>query len=44
MDLNRQAAHHPFFSLYSHGFVRVAVCVPHLRVSNPDFNTERTLD
>src|SRR5690606_37453888 len=31
------------FSLYSHGFVRVAVCVPHLRVSNPDFNTERTL-
>ncbi len=43
MDPNPQAAYHPFFSLYSHGFVRVAVCVPHLRVSNPDFNTERTL-
>lgn len=43
MESNKQAVHHPFFSLYSHGFVRVAVCVPHLRVANPDFNTERTL-
>lgn len=34
---------HPFYSLYSHGFIRVAVCVPHLRVSDPQFNSERTI-
>ncbi|MCC6456393.1 MAG: NAD(+) synthase [Caldilineaceae bacterium] len=34
---------HPFFSLYSHGFVRVAVCVPHLRVADPNFNSARTV-
>jgi NAD+ synthase (glutamine-hydrolysing) len=33
----------PFNSLYSHGFVRVAVCVPHLRVADPVYNSERTL-
>ncbi len=33
----------PFYSLYSHGFVRVAVCVPHVRVADPTFNTARTL-
>ena len=33
----------PFNSIYSHGFVRVAVCVPHLRVSDPQFNSERTI-
>lgn len=32
-----------FNSLYSHGFVRVAVCVPHLRVADPVYNSERTL-
>ena len=31
-----------FFSIYSHGFVRVAVCVPHVRVADPEFNAERT--
>jgi NAD+ synthase (glutamine-hydrolysing) len=35
---------HPFYSLYSHGFVRVAVCVPHLRVSDPLFNSSRTIE
>src|SRR6476660_9728310 len=34
---------HPFYSLYTHGFVRVAVCVPHLRVADPKFNSERTI-
>jgi len=34
---------HPFFSSYMHGFVRTAVCVPRVRVANPDFNAEHTI-
>src|ERR1035437_8646724 len=30
-------------SIYSHGMIRVGVCLPSLRVANPDFNLERTL-
>jgi len=33
-----------FHSIYSHGMARVAVCVPTLRVANPEFNGERTLE
>lgn len=33
----------PFDSLYRHGFARVAVAVPHLRVADPDYNAEETL-
>src|SRR6266853_4679497 len=33
-----------FNSIYSHGFIRAAVCIPSLRVSDPEFNTERTLE
>jgi NAD+ synthase (glutamine-hydrolysing) len=33
-----------FNSIYAHGFVRVAVCVPSLRVADPAFNAERTLE
>jgi len=33
-----------FFSLYSHGFIRAAVCVPTLRVADPTYNLERTLE
>lgn len=33
-----------FDSIYSHGFVRAAVCIPSLRVADPDFNAERTLE
>jgi NAD+ synthase (glutamine-hydrolysing) len=33
----------PFHSLYTHGFLRVAVCVPALRVGDPGFNAARTL-
>src|SRR5215813_13064541 len=32
-----------FFSLYSHGFIRAAVCVPSLRVADPAFNVEGTI-
>src|SRR6516225_5547147 len=32
-----------FHSIYSHGFIRAAVCVPSLRVADPDFNVERTI-
>src|SRR5689334_25316651 len=33
-----------FDSIYSHGFIRAAVCIPSLRVADPVFNCERTLD
>lgn len=32
-----------FRSIYSHGMIRVAVCVPASRVSDPPFNLEQTL-
>src|ERR1041385_2658 len=32
-----------FDSIYSHGFIRVAVCIPSLRVADPAFNLERTI-
>ena len=35
---------HPFHSLYTHGFIRAAVCVPTLRVADPDFNARRISD
>ena len=34
---------HPFHSIYTHGFVRVAVCVPAVQVANPAFNAAHTL-
>ena len=33
-----------FYSIYSHGFIRAAVCIPALRVADPRFNLERTLE
>src|SRR6266446_9840339 len=33
-----------FDSIYSHGFIRAAVCVPSLRVADPGFNVERTIE
>ncbi|MBI4408934.1 MAG: NAD(+) synthase [Gemmatimonadetes bacterium] len=33
----------PFDSPYAHGFVRVAVCIPSVRVADPAYNVERTL-
>lgn len=35
---------HPFFSLHSHGFVRVAVAGPRTRVADPAFNVARTIE
>ena len=32
-----------FHSIYSHGIIRAAVCLPSLRVADPVFNAERTL-
>ena len=33
-----------FDSLYTHGFARVAVCLPAVRVADPDFNLKATLE
>lgn len=33
----------PFFNLYSHGLVRVAVAVPRVRVADPAYNAEQTI-
>src|SRR5262245_53011725 len=33
-----------FFNLHTHGFVRVAVGVPAVRIADPAFNAARTLD
>ncbi len=32
-----------FASLYTHGFVRVAAAVPHMRIGDPEFNADRIL-
>jgi NAD+ synthase (glutamine-hydrolysing) len=34
---------HPFYSIYSHGFIRCAVCVPFVRVADPEYNVTQTL-
>ncbi|RJO76655.1 NAD(+) synthase [Nocardia panacis] len=34
----------PFDSLYRHGFARVAVAVPRVRVADPAFNAEQTIE
>jgi NAD+ synthase (glutamine-hydrolysing) len=34
----------PFRSLYSHGYARVAAAVPHVRMGDPAFNAERTVE
>ncbi|HEY7181222.1 MAG TPA: NAD(+) synthase, partial [Blastocatellia bacterium] len=33
----------PFHSIYTHKFIRAAVCAPFVRVADPRFNLERTL-
>ena len=32
-----------FDSIYTYQFIRAAVCIPSLRVADPEFNVERTL-
>jgi NAD+ synthase (glutamine-hydrolysing) len=36
-------SHRPFGSIYSHGFARVAVAVPHMRIAEPAYNAERAV-
>ena len=33
-----------FDNIYTHGFVRAAVCIPSVRVADPAYNVERTLE
>jgi NAD+ synthase (glutamine-hydrolysing) len=33
-----------FFNLYNHGFIKVAVCMPEVRVADTDFNTKNTIE
>ncbi|MEF3366976.1 NAD(+) synthase [Methylocystis sp. 9N] len=35
---------HPFFCLHTHGFIRVAVATPRVRVADPAFNVARTIE
>ena len=32
-----------FYSPYAHGFIRACVCIPRLRVADPEYNTAQTL-
>ncbi len=32
-----------FFNLYSHGFIRAAICIPEVRVADTYFNADRTI-
>ena len=36
--------HHEFESIYSHGFVRIAVCTPRVEVAHPATNVRHTLE
>src|SRR5947209_13014048 len=33
----------PFNSIYRHGFARVSVCVPRVKLASPEYNLEQTL-
>ncbi len=33
----------PFNSIYRHGFIRAAVCIPHVKVADPVFNTDHII-
>ena len=41
--LNEGIAKKMFESIYSHGFIRTAVCIPYLKVADPQYNLERIL-
>lgn len=36
-------SHTDFFSIYRHGFIRAAVCLPQVKIADPAFNLERIL-
>ncbi|MGZ5565851.1 MAG: NAD(+) synthase [Limisphaerales bacterium] len=41
--LQSPGARGTFNSIYSHGFIRTAVCIPPLRVADPEFNAEQSV-
>ncbi len=41
--VTREASMHSFHSIYAHGFVRVAVCIPSVRVADPQHNVSHML-
>ncbi len=44
MSRNRARRAHDFLNIYRHGFVRAAVCIPALKVADPRFNSEKTIE
>jgi NAD+ synthase (glutamine-hydrolysing) len=44
MEQKTMTAKSEFFNLYNHGFIRVAVGVPEVRVADPSFNGARTIE
>lgn len=34
----------PFNSIYRHGYARAAVCIPHVKVADPVYNADRTIE
>ncbi len=43
-EIDVSASRREFTNIYSHGFVRVAACVPEVRVSDPAFNAAKTVE
>ncbi|HZP92230.1 MAG TPA: NAD(+) synthase [Burkholderiales bacterium] len=44
LSRSRRAPRDEFFNLYRHGFVRVAVATPAVRVADPEFNLHGTIE
>ncbi len=44
MSTTHRFSERSFESLYAHGFVRVAAAVPEVRIADPAFNAERTIE
>src|SRR5690242_3246388 len=44
MNPTHRLSERSFDSLYSHGFARVAAAVPEVRIADPAFNAERTIE
>ena len=44
MSPTHRLSERSFDSLYAHGFARVAAAVPEVRVADPAFNAERTIE
>jgi NAD+ synthase (glutamine-hydrolysing) len=42
-EIKKITMKYDFHSIYSHGFIRAAVCIPHVRVADPAYNVEHTI-